>query len=54
MERPTVLIFGIDEILHHKLKARLTRHRFKVVQAQETSDVIKTFDIIKPDVIIIY
>jgi DNA-binding NtrC family response regulator len=54
MERPTVLIFGIDEILHHKLKARLARHRFKVVQAQETSDVIKTFDIIKPDVIIIY
>ena len=54
MERPTVLICGKDELLHHKVKARLARHGFKVVQVQETSDVIKTFDRIKPDLIIIY
>ena len=54
MEKPTVLILGRDEILHYKLKTRLARHRFKVVQAQETSDVIRTFDRIKPDLIIIY
>jgi DNA-binding NtrC family response regulator len=54
MEKPTVLIFGRDEILHRKLKTRLVRHGFNVIQARRTSDTIKTFDRIKPDLIIIY
>ena len=54
MDKPTVLIFGKDETLHHKLKTRLVRHGFNIIQAQETSDVIKTFNRIKPDLIIIY
>jgi DNA-binding NtrC family response regulator len=54
MKKPTVLIFGRDEFLHHKLKARLIRHGFKTIQAREKLDFIKTFDRIKPDLIIIY
>jgi DNA-binding NtrC family response regulator len=54
MPKPIVLVFGKDEILHHKLKTRLARHGFTVSQAQETSYAIHTFDRIKPNLIIIY
>jgi len=54
MQKPIVLVFGKDEILHHKLKTRLARHGFTVSQAQETSYAIHTFDRIKPNLIIIY
>ena len=54
MAKPTVLFFGRDELLHHKLKTRLARHGFRVSHARETSDVIKTFNAIKPELVIIY
>jgi DNA-binding NtrC family response regulator len=54
MDKPTVLIFGRDEILHQKLKTRLVRHGFNVIQAWDTSKAIKSFEKIKPALIIIY
>jgi len=54
MKTPAALIIGKDKVLHQKLKARLVRHGFRVNHEREASDVIKTYDRIKPNIIIIH
>ena len=54
MESPAVLIFGRDKVLHQKLNSRLVRHGFSVNYVRETSDIIKTYDRIQPDLTIVY
>ena len=54
MDSPTVLIFGRDKTNQLKIKPRLQRHGFKIIEVHRKSEVIKTFETHKPDLIFVY
>ena len=54
MTKPTVLVFGTDEIMHQKLTSRLPRHGFAVTRVQGRAELYKKFEQQKPDLVIIY
>jgi DNA-binding NtrC family response regulator len=53
MRKPTILIFGIDEILRQNLKKRLTNHGFIVNEAPKRYNVIGLCDSMQPDLVIV-
>jgi DNA-binding NtrC family response regulator len=53
MKKPTVLIFGMDELLHQNLKGKLFGHGYEVFDAPKASDITTTFQNIMPDLVII-
>ena len=54
MKTPVVMVIGRDKALQQKLKARLVRHGFRVSYVRESSDVAKSYERIRPDLIIIH
>jgi DNA-binding NtrC family response regulator len=53
MKKPTILIFGIDDILRKNLKRRLTGHGFIVNEAPIRCNVIALYDSMQPDLVIV-
>ena len=53
MRKPTILIFGIDDILRQNLKRRLTNHGFIVNEAPKRCNVIELYNSMQPDIVIV-
>jgi len=53
MRKPTILIFGIDDILRQHLKKRLTNHGLIVNEAPKRYNVIGLYESMQPDLIIV-
>ena len=53
MRKPTILIFGIDDILRQNLKKRLTNHGFVVNEAPKRCKAIELYNSMQPDLVIV-
>ncbi len=53
MKKPTILIFGIDDILRQNLKTRLTNYGLIVNEAPRSCNVIELYNSMQPDLVIV-
>ncbi len=53
MKKPTILIFGIDDILRQNLKKRLINHGFVVNEAPKHCSISGLYDSMDPDLVIV-
>jgi DNA-binding NtrC family response regulator len=53
MKNPAILIVEGDEILHQDLKGRLFHHGFEVIEALDKTSALRSFQVRKPDLVII-
>jgi DNA-binding NtrC family response regulator len=53
MRKPTLLIFGMDDLIRQNLKGKLFRHGFGIIEASSTSNITSIFRKIEPDLVII-
>jgi DNA-binding NtrC family response regulator len=53
MKEPTILIFGIDEILLQNLKSKLINRGFRVIEAPQNPGSVESCQTSRPDLVII-
>ena len=53
MRKPTILVFGIDDILRQNLKRRLTKHGLIVNEAPKRCGVNDLYNSMQPDLVIV-